>query len=201
MTPGGRRRPFIRQVQSPNRQGLAEEAGDVVPGPQHGADSVGTVLPGTLTPLPPSFAARGLSWLLHPRPVLRLAPPPTQGIATGKYHAAVLTNSAEWEAACVKAGRRCGDLVHPPGLLPRAALQRVHLGRGRHEELRGGRCAGRLRDPRRGSCGAPDPHAAGKHPERGRGSLWSPPQWVYCVGHWGSPLQAVLLRDSSITPG
>lgn len=38
---------------------------------------------------------------------------PSQGIATGKYHAAVLTNSAEWEAACVKAGRKCGDLVHP----------------------------------------------------------------------------------------
>uniref|UniRef100_A0A8C5QWG6 Aminopeptidase like 1 n=1 Tax=Leptobrachium leishanense TaxID=445787 RepID=A0A8C5QWG6_9ANUR len=36
-----------------------------------------------------------------------------QGIATGKYHAAVLTNSDEWEAACVKAGRKCGDLVHP----------------------------------------------------------------------------------------
>ncbi|XP_053429643.1 probable aminopeptidase NPEPL1 isoform X2 [Nycticebus coucang] len=36
-----------------------------------------------------------------------------QGIATGKYHAAVLTNSAEWETACVKAGRKCGDLVHP----------------------------------------------------------------------------------------
>nr|XP_008512266.1 PREDICTED: probable aminopeptidase NPEPL1 [Equus przewalskii] len=36
-----------------------------------------------------------------------------QSIATGKYHAAVLTNSAEWEAACVKAGRKCGDLVHP----------------------------------------------------------------------------------------
>uniref|UniRef100_D4A3E2 Aminopeptidase-like 1 n=1 Tax=Rattus norvegicus TaxID=10116 RepID=D4A3E2_RAT len=36
-----------------------------------------------------------------------------QGIATGKYHAAVLTNSAEWEAACVKAGQKCGDLVHP----------------------------------------------------------------------------------------
>lgn len=36
-----------------------------------------------------------------------------QGIATGKYHAAVLTNSAEWEAACVKSGRKCGDLVHP----------------------------------------------------------------------------------------
>ncbi|XP_069846152.1 probable aminopeptidase NPEPL1 isoform X2 [Dipodomys merriami] len=36
-----------------------------------------------------------------------------QSIATGKYHAAVLTNRAEWEAACVKAGRQCGDLVHP----------------------------------------------------------------------------------------
>lgn len=45
--------------------------------------------------------------------MLHSAPPPAQGIATGKYHAAVLTNSAEWEAACVKAGRRCGDLVHP----------------------------------------------------------------------------------------
>uniref|UniRef100_A0A670I0K2 Syntaxin-16 n=1 Tax=Podarcis muralis TaxID=64176 RepID=A0A670I0K2_PODMU len=36
-----------------------------------------------------------------------------QGIATGKYHAAVLTNNEEWERACVKAGRNCGDLVHP----------------------------------------------------------------------------------------
>ncbi|KAG9474476.1 probable aminopeptidase NPEPL1 [Eleutherodactylus coqui] len=36
-----------------------------------------------------------------------------QGIATGKYHAAVLTNSEEWEMACVKAGRKCGDLVQP----------------------------------------------------------------------------------------
>ncbi|KAJ1123113.1 hypothetical protein NDU88_001586 [Pleurodeles waltl] len=36
-----------------------------------------------------------------------------QGIATGKYHAAVLTNSEEWERACVKAGKNCGDLVHP----------------------------------------------------------------------------------------
>lgn len=42
-----------------------------------------------------------------------LGPPTAQGIATGKYHAAVLTNNAEWEAACVKAGRQCGDLVHP----------------------------------------------------------------------------------------
>ncbi|XP_005993620.1 probable aminopeptidase NPEPL1 [Latimeria chalumnae] len=36
-----------------------------------------------------------------------------QGIATGKYHAAILTNSEEWELACMKAGRNCGDLVHP----------------------------------------------------------------------------------------
>uniref|UniRef100_A0A8C0NV67 Cytosol aminopeptidase domain-containing protein n=1 Tax=Canis lupus familiaris TaxID=9615 RepID=A0A8C0NV67_CANLF len=50
----------------------------------------------------------------HPPPACAPPPPPPrQGIATGKYHAAVLTNSAEWEAACVKAGRRCGDLVHP----------------------------------------------------------------------------------------
>ncbi|XP_063815462.1 probable aminopeptidase NPEPL1 isoform X2 [Pseudophryne corroboree] len=36
-----------------------------------------------------------------------------QSIATGKYHAAVLTNNEEWETACVKAGRKCGDLVQP----------------------------------------------------------------------------------------
>uniref|UniRef100_A0A8D0C0Z5 Aminopeptidase like 1 n=1 Tax=Salvator merianae TaxID=96440 RepID=A0A8D0C0Z5_SALMN len=36
-----------------------------------------------------------------------------RGIATGKYHAAILTNNEEWERACVKAGRNCGDLVHP----------------------------------------------------------------------------------------
>ncbi|KAL6458582.1 hypothetical protein MHYP_G00338120 [Metynnis hypsauchen] len=36
-----------------------------------------------------------------------------QGISTGKYHAAVMTNSEEWEAACVKAGRSSGDLAHP----------------------------------------------------------------------------------------
>ncbi|XP_053560861.1 probable aminopeptidase NPEPL1 [Bombina bombina] len=36
-----------------------------------------------------------------------------QGIATGKYHAAILTNNEEWETACVKAGKKCGDLVHP----------------------------------------------------------------------------------------
>ncbi|MGH0184269.1 UNVERIFIED_CONTAM: hypothetical protein FKN15_014405 [Acipenser sinensis] len=36
-----------------------------------------------------------------------------QGISTGKYHAAVMTNSEEWEAACVKAGRNSGDLAHP----------------------------------------------------------------------------------------
>ncbi|XP_066575200.1 probable aminopeptidase NPEPL1 isoform X2 [Amia ocellicauda] len=36
-----------------------------------------------------------------------------QGIVTGRYHAALLTNSEEWERACVKAGRNSGDLVQP----------------------------------------------------------------------------------------
>ncbi|XP_041061223.1 probable aminopeptidase NPEPL1 [Carcharodon carcharias] len=36
-----------------------------------------------------------------------------QGICTGKYHAAVLSNTEEWEMACVKAGRSSGDLAHP----------------------------------------------------------------------------------------
>ncbi|NWR14030.1 PEPL1 aminopeptidase, partial [Emberiza fucata] len=36
-----------------------------------------------------------------------------QGIATGKFFFFVLTNNEEWEKACVKAGRNCGDLVHP----------------------------------------------------------------------------------------
>ncbi|KAL4655753.1 putative aminopeptidase NPEPL1 isoform X1 [Arapaima gigas] len=36
-----------------------------------------------------------------------------QGISTGKYHAAVMTNSEQWEAACVRAGRNSGDLAHP----------------------------------------------------------------------------------------
>lgn len=36
-----------------------------------------------------------------------------QGIATGKYHAGILTNNEDWELACVKAGQNSGDLVHP----------------------------------------------------------------------------------------
>ena len=36
-----------------------------------------------------------------------------QGPATGKLHAAVVTNSEQWERACVDVGRKCGDLVHP----------------------------------------------------------------------------------------
>lgn len=36
-----------------------------------------------------------------------------QGIATGKYHAAVLTNNKEWEELTVKAGEISGDLVFP----------------------------------------------------------------------------------------
>uniref|UniRef100_A0A183CAC4 CYTOSOL_AP domain-containing protein n=1 Tax=Globodera pallida TaxID=36090 RepID=A0A183CAC4_GLOPA len=36
-----------------------------------------------------------------------------QAYATGNYHAAILTNSEELESACVRAGRKSGDLVHP----------------------------------------------------------------------------------------
>nr|CAD7606267.1 unnamed protein product [Timema genevievae] len=36
-----------------------------------------------------------------------------QAICTGKYHAAVLTNNAEWEGAAVHAGKSSGDLVFP----------------------------------------------------------------------------------------
>ncbi|XP_019869524.2 probable aminopeptidase NPEPL1 [Aethina tumida] len=36
-----------------------------------------------------------------------------QGIATGKYHAAVLTNNEDWETKCVLAGKSSGDLVFP----------------------------------------------------------------------------------------
>jgi len=36
-----------------------------------------------------------------------------QGVSTGKYHAAVLTNNEEWERATTEAGRISGDLAHP----------------------------------------------------------------------------------------
>lgn len=41
-----------------------------------------------------------------------------QGIATGKYHAAVLTNSEAWETGIVQAGKISGDLVHPVPYTP-----------------------------------------------------------------------------------
>lgn len=36
-----------------------------------------------------------------------------QVIATGKYHAAILTNSEEWEIKALEAGRMSGDLLAP----------------------------------------------------------------------------------------
>ena len=33
------------------------------------------------------------------------------GIATGRYHASLLTNKEVWEPACAAAGRASGDLV------------------------------------------------------------------------------------------
>ena len=34
-----------------------------------------------------------------------------QGVATGRYHGAVLTNKEAWEPACMAAGKASGDLV------------------------------------------------------------------------------------------
>ena len=34
-----------------------------------------------------------------------------QGVATGKYHASLLTNEEAWEPACAAAGKASGDLV------------------------------------------------------------------------------------------
>lgn len=36
-----------------------------------------------------------------------------QGIATGKFHAGIVTNSENMESLCMSAGRSSGDLVHP----------------------------------------------------------------------------------------
>nr|XP_032523702.1 probable aminopeptidase NPEPL1 [Danaus plexippus plexippus] len=41
-----------------------------------------------------------------------------QGIATGKYHAAVVSNCGSLEASCVRAGRISGDLTHPLPFAP-----------------------------------------------------------------------------------
>ncbi|XP_058058812.1 probable aminopeptidase NPEPL1 [Anopheles bellator] len=41
-----------------------------------------------------------------------------QGIATGKYHGAILTNSDDWEAKALEIGRRTGDLLSPVPYCP-----------------------------------------------------------------------------------
>lgn len=41
-----------------------------------------------------------------------------QGVATGKYHASVLTNDDKWEPACLTAGKASGDLVFPVPYCP-----------------------------------------------------------------------------------
>ena len=37
-----------------------------------------------------------------------------QGISTGQYHAAILTNNDAMEDSCMKAGKNSGDLVVSP---------------------------------------------------------------------------------------
>ena len=41
-----------------------------------------------------------------------------QGIATGRYHGAILTNNDDWELKAVSAGRKCGDLLSPVPYCP-----------------------------------------------------------------------------------
>ena len=41
-----------------------------------------------------------------------------QGIATGKYHASILSNNDDWEAVTVDAGKVSGDLCHPVPFTP-----------------------------------------------------------------------------------
>lgn len=41
-----------------------------------------------------------------------------KGIATGKYHGAILTNDGNMEENCIVAGKRSGDLVFPVPFTP-----------------------------------------------------------------------------------
>lgn len=41
-----------------------------------------------------------------------------QGISTGRYHGAILTNNDAMETSCSVAGRSCGDLVFPLPFCP-----------------------------------------------------------------------------------
>lgn len=41
-----------------------------------------------------------------------------QGVATGKYHAALLTNNEDWETISMEAGLTSGDLVFPIPFCP-----------------------------------------------------------------------------------
>lgn len=48
-----------------------------------------------------------------------------QAIATGKYHAALLTNNEKWEDYCMQAGRISGDLVFPIPYAPELHFQEL----------------------------------------------------------------------------
>lgn len=41
-----------------------------------------------------------------------------QGVATGRYHAAVLTNSEDWEEKVIQAGKVSSDLCSPVPFCP-----------------------------------------------------------------------------------
>lgn len=183
---GGPLGPQRRSCSCPNPGDLAEEAEEAgvpqVPGARHaGGGRAGGLGPSAGQPrgaVPGGPLTLWLLALLLTRllPVLP-PPPPRQGIATGKYHAAVLTNSAEWEAACVKAGRRCGDLVHPLVYCPELHFSEftsavADMKNSVAVGSQGARRApawGNPGDP--GHSGAPQIHAQGGSPQSGDGSL------------------------------
>lgn len=41
-----------------------------------------------------------------------------QGVATGKYHAALVSNSADWEELAMRSGILSGDLIHAMPFAP-----------------------------------------------------------------------------------
>lgn len=194
--PLGPQGPQGRSCSCPNPGGLADEAEEAgvprVPGARRaggqswGAGSQHWAAEGRR----PQGAAHALvaCSASHPPPACTPPPPP------GHRHRQVPRRRAHQQRR-VGGGLREGRAeVRGPGaslgLLPRASLQRVHLGRGRHEELGGGRFAGRppspgLGEPRRPQTqrGTPDPCSGWKPLEWGRVSRWSPCQRVQ--GDWG----------------
>jgi len=74
--------------------------------------------------------ADGASWLVGRHPIAELVTLTTltdaAPVATGRRHAAIVSDDAELEARGVAAGRRVGDLVHPLPYAPELARRALH---------------------------------------------------------------------------